>query len=306
MTARRFGGPNSPGGDPRPAGAQALGQGPRRTQFTGRAATNVDLRTFILHVLPAPLLVSAFASIFAGDAAGGLVDLVAFAAIEAGVFLTAEGLKAEQAYRRRLIARPPAFPRKLAGAVLVGAGVALAVLLGWKAGILNTALLGLLAAGAHVAAFGPDPMKAKGITGAQVTEEEALRVSEALEKAEAMVAEITAETDGLRDRDLSERVGRMCAAVREVLKMVEEDPRDLTRARRFLGVYLRGARDATQKYAQSRAKLGEGEMRAEYVALIADMEASFTRAREMLMQDNRTDLEVEIEVLRERLHQEGV
>lgn len=301
MTAKRFGGPNSPGGNPRPAS-----DAPARTVFTGRKATSVDLRTLVLYALPTPLLFSAIGSIFAGDAIGGILDLAAASAIYFGAFLTAEGLKAEQAYRRRLIAKPPAFPRKLAGAVFIALGVAVAVLFGWKAGLLNTILFGALAGGAHVASFGFDPMKAKGLTGDGISEAEALRVSEALEKAEALVGEITAEADRLNDRDLSARVAAMCAAVREVLQMVEEDPRDLTRARRFLGVYLRGARDATVKYAASRDKLGEGAMREEYVALIGDMEGSFTRARQMLTEDDRTDLEVEIEVLRERLQQEGV
>jgi hypothetical protein len=93
--------------------------------------------------------------------------------------------------------------------------------------------------------------------------------------------------------------------VREMIRLVERDPRDLARARRYLGVYLTGAEEATRKYAENRERLDDPKLHGEYLALLTDLEGSFARGREMLLVDNRTDLEVEIEVLRERLGQEG-
>ena len=46
-------------------------------------------------------------------------------------------------------------------------------------------------------------------------------------------------------------------------------------------------------------------LRQEYLDLLTDLEASFERGKASLLLDDRTDLEVEIEVLRERLGQEG-
>ncbi len=317
MTARRFGGPNSPGGDPRPGSASRIGgagSAGGKNPFKGRAAASVDIRTLLLFALPTPLLISAFGSIFKAEPMGAIFDLGAYALILFGAFLTREGQKAESAFRRRMIAKPPAFPRKIAGGVCIAAGVAIAVMFGWKAGsesgfftqIMTTVLFAALALGSHLVAFGVDPMKAKGLKGDGISEAEALRVSEALEKAETYVAEIHGHVATLNDRDLTERVDTMLAAVREMLRMVEEDPRDLNRARRYLGVYLRGARDAAEKFATNNERLNDPAIRGEFVALITDMEDSFVRGRDMLLQDNRTDLEVEIEVLRERLQQEGV
>jgi hypothetical protein len=86
---------------------------------------------------------------------------------------------------------------------------------------------------------------------------------------------------------------------------VESDPRDLTAARKYLSVYLTGARDATVKFADLYRQNRDGAVRAEYVALLDDLETNFARRTQTLLSDNRTDLDVEISVLRERLGREG-
>ena len=48
------------------------------------------------------------------------------------------------------------------------------------------------------------------------------------------------------------------------------------------------------------------EARADYVTLLDDLEANFTGKTQKLLIDDRSDLTVEIEVLRERLEREGV
>ncbi len=87
---------------------------------------------------------------------------------------------------------------------------------------------------------------------------------------------------------------------------MEADPRDLTQARRYLGVYLRGARDATDKFAAYYARAGDADARRDYLAFLDDMEGGFAQRTERLMLDDRTGLDIELEVLRDRLRREGV
>jgi hypothetical protein len=88
--------------------------------------------------------------------------------------------------------------------------------------------------------------------------------------------------------------------------VIERDPRDLSRARRFLSVYLVGLRDATVKFADLYGRTREAALKDKYEALVGDLEASFASHRQGLLEDNRSDLDVEIEVLRERLQQDGL
>ena len=107
------------------------------------------------------------------------------------------------------------------------------------------------------------------------------------------------------DRSLEARVERFAATARAMFRGVEADPRDLTAARKYLSVYLTGARDATVKFADLWRSNRDAGARAEYEALLDDLETNFARRTQALLSDDRTDLDVEISVLRERLQREG-
>ena len=111
---------------------------------------------------------------------------------------------------------------------------------------------------------------------------------------------------GLRDRALDKRMDDFVATAREMFRTVEQDPRDLVAARKYLSVYLVGARDATQKFVSLYAKTGDKGARADFEALLGDLEANFRARQQELLLDDRSDLDVEIDVLRDRLRREGV
>ncbi len=159
----------------------------------------------------------------------------------------------------------------------------------------------------HLAAFGLDPpMRDKGMEGIDTFQTD--RVARAVNEAEA---QLTAMKDAIlraRDRELEARVDAFQTTARDMFRTIEDDPRDLTPpARKYLGVYLRGgATDATAKFADLFARNRDAGARADYEQLLDDLEANFAARTQQLLTDNRTDLDVEIEVLRERLAREGV
>ena len=60
------------------------------------------------------------------------------------------------------------------------------------------------------------------------------------------------------------------------------------------------------KFADLYGRTRDTQTRTEYESLLADLEGSFAAHRTLLLQDNRSDLDIEIEVLRERLQQDGL
>jgi hypothetical protein len=91
-----------------------------------------------------------------------------------------------------------------------------------------------------------------------------------------------------------------------MIRTVEEDPRDLTAARKFLGVYLMGARDAAVKFSDIFARSQDRDARSNFMMLLTDLEESFGQKTQKLLLDNNANLSVEIDVLRDRLQREGV
>ena len=291
--ARRFGGRYSPGDA---VAAETLRPGPSglAPPLPGRA------RVTVLMALAALPVLTAFGQPGALAVVG---NLAAGGAIFAGAALTREGIRAEVAFAARRVARRPAAPRKLLGAALVGIGVTLAAATGLS-GLVAAAVYGLLAMGLHVAAFGPDPMSDKGMAGVDAARTD--RVARTIEEAERHLATMADAVRRANDREAEARVAALSARAREMFRTVEDDPRDLSAARRFLGIYLAGARDATIKFADLYAATRDAGAKRDYLALLDDLDRGIGARRERLLLADRTDLDVEIEVLRDRLRADGL
>lgn len=295
--AQRFGGEHSPQNSPNSAPEAA-------NKFRGRRVHKSNIRVKLLFLVPLPLLFTGIGEMRAQNPAGMLAEFGALVMLMAAAWLLRDGMAAEDAYNARKVARPPAIPRKIFASVLTGMGVFTAAAFGMDAGVFSGLIYGLIAAGAHSFGFGIDPLHKKGMEGMSAFETE--RVAKAVDKAEALLAETLAASRRIGDRRIESRVESLATSVREMFRAVEDDPRDLSGARKFLGVYLRGARDATTKFADLFIKTKDAEAMRKYEALLSDLEASFNAQKHSMMLDNRTDLDVEIEVLRDRLKQEGL
>jgi 5-bromo-4-chloroindolyl phosphate hydrolysis protein len=274
---------------------------PEINKFRGRKAHKSNFRAKLLFLAPLPLLFSGIGEMRAGNATGMIAEFGALALLLLASWLLREGIAAQNAFDARKVARAPVIPRKLFAAVLTGVGVFLAAMGGWHQGVMVSIVYGLLACGAFIASFGIDPLKSKGLSGVDAMASD--RVAKAVDKAEDLLSQTLRAARNIGDRQLEGRVEKLASAARDMFRAVEQDPRDLTSARKFMSVYLRGARDATQKFADLYSHKQDPQIRADYVALLNDLETSFAAQREKMLLDDRTDLDVEIEVLRERLQQ---
>ncbi len=289
--ARRYGGTHSPG--------QSGDTGAPPARAPNRAPERMAMRRNLLWLAPVPLVFTAFS----GGAVAMATDLAALALLWGAAWLLGEGLRAEAAYDQRKVAKRPAVPRKLFATAATGLGVALAAVEA-GGGVVAPALFGVVAAALHAVAFGTDPIRDKGAEG--VDEVQSGRVSRAVDEGERLLAEMRAAISQSGDRKLVARVERFQDTARALFRSVEEDPRDLAGARRYLGVYLLGARDATARFAEIYGRTGDPAARADYVALLDDLDETFAERTRTLIAETRTDLDVEIGVLRDRLAREGV
>lgn len=296
MANKRYGGAHSPDGSTQDSD-------PTNTQFKGATVDPVGARA---NALFTPAIILLYLSL--NDGAIGLgLGVMAAGLWLLGAWLLRGGLRAEAEYNARKIARRPVLPRKIIASILTGIGVALAA---WKnePGLVAPVIYGITAGGLYIAAFGIDPLKNKGMEGIDTFQTD--RVARAVNEGETYLAAMSGAILRAQDRTLEARVERFQSTARALFRTVEEDPRDLTAARKYLTVYLRGARDATIKfadiYARNHDANTQSEARADYEALLGDLEKNFSARTQKMLLDDRSDLTVEIEVLRERLQREGV
>ena len=289
--AKRFGGKYSPqGGPPKVA--------PRGAYHNAKVSP-AGARSNVMFV-PAIVLV---ATTITDGALPMTLGLAGAACLLLGAWLLREGLKAEAAFNERKVARRPALPRKILAALLAGLGAGIAVM-AHQGTLLPAGLFAVATGGLHLAAFGLDPLQSKGMEGVDTFQQD--RVARVVDEAETYLTQMT---DALRragDRQMEARLDTFKSTARDLIRTVEEDPRDLTAARKYLGVYLMGARDATVKYADIAARSPDAQAQEDYAALLEDLSTNFAQKTQKLLTDDRSDLTIEIEVLRDRLGREGV
>ena len=290
--AKRFGGKYSPDGTTE----DTTSSKPRRVEVDP-----VGGRANVLFVPAIPLVATSF-----NDGAASLMfALLGALSLTMAAWLVRGGLHAEAAYNARKVARRPALPRKMIAAVFGGVGTALAVMAHLDSfDIVSPLLYGIIATGLYIAAFGIDPLQNKGMDGIDTFQQD--RVAKVVDEAEKHLTTMRETINRAGDRQATARLEDFADTARDLIRTVEEDPRDLTAARKYLGVYLQGARDATAKFADIYSRTQDAQARTDYLALLDDLEKNFAaRNRKSLLED-RSDLTIEIDVLRERLSREGV
>lgn len=293
MAAQRFGGKFSPDGA-RPSGSGSDPQPPIPRAAPGTEKPAGGWRATFLFLSAFVFLFPAF-----GEEPGAmLLSLIAGGGLILSARLTREGMRARAAFNARRVARRPAIPRILFGALATGAALFTGGLIGHGVS-LYPILFGLAGAALHIGTFGFDPWTDKGMEGVDRFQTD--RVARALAGAEKTLAQMKDAILRARDRQLEARVDRFIAQTRGLMQRVEEDPGDLTAARRYLTVYLEGARDATVKFADLWAIRPDPQARTDYEQLLTDLETTFASRSERLLGNDRDNLDIEISVLRDRL-----
>lgn len=277
---------------------QPTGQFQTPHAFDGKRVSRVGLRANLMFGAALLMLLP----LFSGSPRGFALGIIACGIMMLAAWLTRQGLIAEDAYDARTIARRPALPRKIFGSVLSGVALLTVGFASYETP-LYPVLFGILGGLLHFGSFGPDPMRDKGMEGVDRFQTD--RVARAVEEAEKTLAQMHDATLRANDRQITDRVDRFARTARQLFRTVENDPRDLTAARKYLSVYLTGARDAAIKFADLYAQNRDPQARSDFESLLTDLETTFASRSQALLTDNRTDLDVEIAVLRDRLKLEN-
>jgi 5-bromo-4-chloroindolyl phosphate hydrolysis protein len=270
---------------------------PRRLPRTG---------AWLLYLLPLPMLLGSLIALFKeGKASVALGAGLAFAIIMLAATLVRKGSEIEsQALRRKIVRRASTVPYKLLGFGILGAGVFIGALLGSGETFLMSLVLGAVAALGGLLVYGRDPARsAPDAPAVGVTSEEVLEI---LNEADNKIQAIEAARGRIHNVELKDRLRNIVAGVREIMGIVEEDPRDLRRARKFLRTYLDGAQRVTEGYADSH-KYGENaELEDNFRNVLTTIETVIGEQKQKLLENNLTELDVQIEVLQLQLEKEGV
>ena len=237
------------------------------------------------------------------DVAMSVVEGMALLLLYAtSIWALTQGLRAEQAYDAAPIARKPKLPLKLAAAGLMGLAVGATVFV--RHGLTTEAVLvGLVSVGLFVTAFGIDPLKNKGVSGPLA--EEALRANDSVQDAAAILQDIDSCIATIADTEVSASVLALRRSAERLFTILGKDPEGHRALRRLLGVYLDAARDATERFAILHGALADADSKARYLGMLDRLRVQFEDQTRKYLNDGKSKLDVEIDVLQSRLTSES-
>lgn len=262
------------------------------------------MKSAALFVLTGPLCLAALIELASGRVAGFLVAGGGLACLWAAGATSFRGLVAEARYFLGERPDPPRLPLKLLSLGLTALGTTLAALAGGHTPM-GALLLGALAGGGHRAFFGSDPAP-RHVELPQVAGVDVAAVTAQIKQAHGRLRGIDSAAGAIAVPEFTQRLGRITAIGYRILAEIERDPRDASRARRFLNVYLDSAERITTEYARTHRQLRNRPLEEEFRRLLMEMETTFEAQHRQLLENDVLALEVEMEVLNERLRREGL
>jgi 5-bromo-4-chloroindolyl phosphate hydrolysis protein len=272
-------------------------------RFVADTLQRYSPRGLLLYFLPLALIPATFIALGKGHLLGVLVNAIGFALYMLAAWCVRKGLQAEHIYNKSRIARPPQ-PLKMTAAIIAALTTGMVAWLG-AGRPLPVALL--FAAGAFLGmylSYGFDPRKEKNIVAAHGYSRD--EILQTLEDSSRIIRGIEQANDRIRNAELNQRIERICEIADSILAEIEADPRDIRRARKFLNVYLDGARQVTEGYAKTHPQTQSGELEQNFRNVLETIESVFQEQHQKLLEEDVFDLDVKIEVLTTQLKREGI
>jgi len=254
----------------------------------------------LLFLMPLPVLIAAVIHLVKGNILSSITAGALFAGFMIAAMVARYGFKLESRFKKKKLARAPGTPFKSVAAILLAGTTGLTAFLLSDYGLFSSLLIGFVTLLGFYLAYGVDPRRDK--TGNISLGVSADEVFEALEEAEIKIATIEKARENINNVNFDQHLKRIIKKARGILTLIEEDPRDLTRARKFLKVYLEGTARVTESYAKTHGRDATTEvLDTNFQEVLDSIESTFDEQHQKLLRNDQLDLDVKIEVLKTQL-----
>lgn len=261
-------------------------------------------RGLLLYFLPVALIPASMFGFVHGDIDRIVLNIGGCATYLLAASLLRKGMAAEKQYQNKKITQPPKWALKTLSAVIVSITTGWIAFMGAGHSVLVSLVFGVGAMAGMSLFYGLDPRREKMVTGSHGYSAE--EISQTIDEAELQIAGIKEANKQIHNRIFNQRIQVICEHAQNIVDMLEEDPGDIRKARKFLNVYLDGALKVTEGYADMQRKHQSEELTENFDNVLKTIESVFIEQKQKLLEDDILDLDVQIEVLAAQLKHEGV
>jgi len=252
----------------------------------------------ILYLLLIPMFISVVKALFSADYSGFLLAGLGFLLLFGSVTMANRGFTQSIEYHKAILAKAPKIPyKKLAAFGLGVTAFYLSFFVGGKP-MLTALFLGILAPLGFYLYYGFDPKTDKlgnmdGIS--------AKMVLETIKEANTKLSIVKDDMKKITDKILHSKLTIATKKAETILQTIQEDPKDVRVARKFLIVYIDGISKVTSSYTDLDESDIKEETKTRLYTLLSDVDLKFNQELQRLKENNHFDLDVHIDVLKQQI-----
>jgi len=271
----------------------------KATRYTPTEKSNFNYtKGTLLYVFLVPLFLSVILALFNTNIKAFILNGISFFLFLAVARLAKKGFVEEGNYHASTFAKAPKVPYKMiAGYLLAGATFFTAFIAGGQP-FVKSAFLAIVATVGYYMFYGFDPKTDKFKNLGDVSAEFVL---ETIQEAKNKITHIEEDMQNIRDTLLYEKLTVAVSKAQTILQTIQEDPKDVRVARKFLTVYIDGVAKVTDAYTDMDEKDITAQTKKKLHTLMDDVEERFDKELKRLKNNNEFDLDVHIDVLKEQI-----
>ena len=252
----------------------------------------------LIYIFLVPLFISIVISLVMTEIKYFIMNIVAFALFFATAKANSIGLEQEYKYYTSTLTKAPKTPYKTIASILLGISTFFTASIAGYQNILIGLFLGVVATIGYFLYYGFDPRADKLNNIGDISAEFVL---ETLATARGKLAQIEDDMRSIKDTKLNSKLRIAIDRAYEILQNIEEDPKDLRVARKFIIVYIDGIKNVTSSYTEMNEDEITLETKERLYSLLSDVEKKFDKELIRLKRNNQFDLDVHIDVLKEQI-----
>ncbi len=212
--------------------------------------------------------------------------------------LSTIGFKQELEYSNTTFTKAPKIPYKTIAAFLLGASTFLSAWVLAEKAFVASLFLGAISVLGYYLYYGFDPKEDKLENLGDISAEFVLEtIGEANEK----LSNIEQHMEKIEDIYLHGKLNVAVKKAKKILEVIQNDPKDIRVARKFLIVYIDGVAKVTDSYVAMDEADIKSDTKEKLYGLMEDLDTHFDKELQRLKNNNQFDLDVHIDVLKEQI-----
>jgi len=253
----------------------------------------------LLYIFLVPLFLSVVLALFQTNIRAFILNGIGFVLFLTVLTLARRGFAQEDVYRSKPLAKAPKVPYKNLAGILLGVTTLYLAFVAGDVSLAKSLFLALIAVAGYFLYYGTDPKADKLENLGDISADFVL---DTITEAEGKLETIRSHMRNIHDNTLHRKLAHAVAQAETILQTIQEDPKDIRVARKFLIVYIDGVAKVTRSYTQMEEEQIDASTKARLHSLMDDVQRRFDKELERLQGNNRFDLDVHIDTLKTQIN----